>query len=163
MDALEQIYRELQPKIYAYFYIKTSNSAIAEDLTQDVFYEAAKSIHTYRGEAALSTWLFHIANNLLKKYYRKKSYEKSLASKMEAQPSITLFTTEQLIEIKDESKRLLSKIEQLGPPFKDIVLLRIIGELSFKEIGELLELSENYVRVNFHRQKIKLQREEELL
>ena len=67
MDALAQVYRELQPKIYAYFFIKTSNSAIAEDLTQDVFYEATKSIHTYRGEAALSTWLFKIANNLLKK------------------------------------------------------------------------------------------------
>lgn len=161
MDVLEQIYRELQPKIYAYFYIKTSNSAIAEDLTQDVFYEAVKSIHTYRGEAALSTWLFQIANNLLKKHYRKKSYEKSLASRMEAQPSITLFTTEQIIELKEESKRLLSRIEQLAPPFKEIVLLRIMGELNFKEIGELLDLSENYVRVNFHRQKIKLQREEE--
>lgn len=162
MDALAQVYRELQPKIYAYFFIKTSNSAIAEDLTQDVFYEATKSIHTYRGEAALSTWLFKIANNLLKKHYRKKHYEKSLLTKIEAQPTIPLFTTEQLIELKDESKRLLIKIEQLAPPFKEIMLLRIVGELSFKEIGDLLELSENYVRVNFHRQKIKLQREEEL-
>lgn len=162
MDELAKIYRELQPKIYAYFFIKTSNSAIAEDLTQDVFYEAAKSLHTYRGEAALSTWLFHIANNLLKKHYRKKRYEKSLLMKMEAQPPTNLFTTEQLFELQDESKRLLSKIGNLNPPFKDIVLLRIIGELSFKEIGELLELSENYVRVNFHRQKIKLQREEDL-
>lgn len=162
MDALAQVYRELQPKIYAYFFIKTSNSAIAEDLTQDVFYEATKSIHTYRGEAALSTWLFKIANNLLKKHYRKKHYEKSLLTKIEAQPTIPLFTTEQLIELKDEAKRLLIKIEQLAPPFKEIMLLRIVGELSFKEIGDLLELSENYVRVNFHRQKIKLQREEEL-
>ena len=162
MDALAQVYRELQPKIYAYFFIKTSNSAIAEDLTQDVFYEATKSIHTYRGEAALSTWLFKIANNLLKKHYRKKHYEKSLLTKIEAQPTIPLFTTEQLIELKDESKRLLIKIEQLAPPFKEIMLLRIVGELSFKEIGDLLELSENYVRVNFHRQKIKLQREEAL-
>lgn len=162
MDALAQIYRELQPKLYAFFYIKTSNAAIAEDLTQDVFYEATKSIHTYRGEAALSTWLFKIANNLLKKHYRKKNYEKNLLTKIETQPAVPLFTTEQLVELKEESKRLLLKIEQFAPPFKDIVLLRIFGELSFKEIGDLLELSENYVRVNFHRQKIKLQREEEL-
>ncbi|HEY4622391.1 MAG TPA: RNA polymerase sigma factor [Solibacillus sp.] len=162
MDALAQIYRELQPKLYAFFYIKTSNSAIAEDLTQDVFYEATKSIHTYRGEAALSTWLFKIANNLLKKHYRKKNYEKNLLTKIELQPAVPLFTVEQLVELKEESKRLLLKIEQLAPPFKDIVLLRIFGELSFKEIGDLLELSENYVRVNFHRQKIKLQREEDI-
>lgn len=76
MDALAQIYRELQPKLYAFFYIKTSNSAIAEDLTQDVFYEATKSIHTYRGEAALSTWLFKIANNLLKNIIAKRTMKK---------------------------------------------------------------------------------------
>lgn len=161
MDALAQIYTELQPKLYAYFYIKTSNSAIAEDLTQDVFYEATKSIHTYRGEAALSTWLFHIANNLLKKHYRKKRYEKSLLSKMEDLPAEPPFTIEQLVELKEETNQLRLKIEQLAPPLKEIVLLRTLGEMSFKEIGELLSLSENYVRVNFHRQKIKLQREEE--
>ncbi|MCH7320328.1 RNA polymerase sigma factor [Solibacillus sp. MA9] len=161
MNALAKIYTELQPKLYAYFFIKTSNSAISEDLTQDVFYEATKSIHTYRGEATLSTWLFKIANNLLKKHYRKKHYEENLLTKIEAQPTLPFFTTEQLIELKDEAKRLLVKIEQLEPPLKEIVLLRILGELSFKEIGDLLELSENYVRVNFHRQKLKLQREEE--
>lgn len=162
MDALAKIYRELQPKLYAFFYIKTSHSAIAEDLTQDVFYEATKSIHTYRGEASLSTWLFHIANNLLKKYYRSKRYEKSLLEQLEHTPTPPMFTTEQLIELREETRQLLTKIEQLEPPFKDIVLLRIVGELSFKEIGELLDQSENYVRVNFHRQKIKLQRKEEL-
>ncbi|WP_274308880.1 RNA polymerase sigma factor [Solibacillus daqui] len=111
-------------KTDAYFFIKTSYSAIAEDLTQDVFYEATKSIHTYRGEATLSTWLFKIANNLLKKHYRKKHYEKNLLTKIEAQPTLPLFTTEQLIELKDEAKRLLTKIEQIEPPLKEIVLLR---------------------------------------
>ena len=162
MDTLAQIYREVQPKLYTFFYIKTSNFAIAEDLTQDVFYQATISIHTYRGEASLSTWLFQIANNLLKKYYRSRKYEKSLLMRLENMPHPTPFTTEQFVELKEEAKLLLQKIEMLDPPIKDIMLLRIVGELNFKEIGELLGQSENYVRVNFHRQKIKLQGEEEL-
>lgn len=161
MERLEQIYCELQPKLYTFFYIKTSSLATAEDLTQDVFYEASKNIHRYRGEAALSTWLFSIANNLLRKYYRSKKYERALIEQLETKPNSLPFTTEQLFELKEEAERLLVQIEALEPTAKDIVLLRIYGELSFKEIGELVEKSENYVRVTFHRTKIKLQRKEE--
>ena len=85
-----------------------------------------------------------------------------MLEQLEHTPTPPMFTTEQLIELREETRQLLTKIEQLEPPFKDIVLLRVVGELSFKEIGELLDQSENYVRVNFHRQKIKLQRKEEL-
>lgn len=73
MEQLEQLYRDIQPKLFAFFYIKTSNSATAEDLTQDVFYEASKSIHTYRGDSSLVTWLFDIANHLLKNITAQKS------------------------------------------------------------------------------------------
>ncbi|WP_253896146.1 RNA polymerase sigma factor [Solibacillus sp. R5-41] len=161
MDRLEQIYRELQPKLYTFFYIKTSSLATAEDLTQDVFYEASKNIHRYRGEATLSTWLFSIANNLLKKYYRSKKYEKALIEQLETKSSLLPFTTEQLVELKDDAEQLLLQIDALEPAAKDVVLLRIYIELSFKEIGELMGQSENYVRVLFHRTKIKLQRKEE--
>lgn len=161
MDRLEQIYCELQPKLYTFFYIKTSSLATAEDLTQDVFYEASKNIHRYRRDATLSTWLFSIANNLLKKYYRSKKYERALIEQLETKPIYLPFTTEQLVELKENTERLLVQIEALDPAAKDVVLLRIHGELSFKEIGELIGKSENYVRVLFHRTKIKLQRKEE--
>ncbi|MER2038290.1 MAG: sigma-70 family RNA polymerase sigma factor [Solibacillus sp.] len=161
MEQLAQIYREIQPKLFAFFYIKTSNSTTAEDLTQDVFFEAAKSIHTYRGDSSLATWLFSIANHLLKKYYRSKKYEKSLLEKLGKKPSSVFHSTEQLVEWKLEAKKLLEKIQLLEPPVKDIMLLRLLGELQFSEIGQLIGKSENYVRVTFHRQKMKLQREEE--
>lgn len=161
LEQLAQIYRDLQPKLFAYFYVKTSNPTTAEDLTQDVFYEASKSMHTYRGDSSLTTWLFSIANHLLKKYYRSKKYEKSLLERLEQLPHSITYSTEQLIEWKLEAKWLLEKIEALEPPVKDIMLLRLIGELQFSEIGQLIGKSENYVRVTFHRQKIKLQREEE--
>ena len=139
--------------------MKTSNEAIAEDLTQDVFYQASKSIQSYRGEAALSTWLFHIAQNLLKKYYRSKKYENTLLTRLTDHATEKLHTTEQYVQLKESVQELLCKLEQLEQPLKDIMLLRIVGELSFKEIGDIVGESENYVRVAFHRQKVKLKRE----
>ena len=78
MNELELIYQEVQPKIYAFFYVKTSNQAVAEDLTHDVFYEACKGIKSFAGKSSLQTWLFSIAKNLLKKHYRSKRYNHKL-------------------------------------------------------------------------------------
>ena len=53
MNELEKLYEEIQPKVYSFFYIKTLDSAIAEDLTHDVFYEAMKGFHSFSGSRHL--------------------------------------------------------------------------------------------------------------
>lgn len=161
MNDLEIIYREIQPKIYAFFYVKTSNQAVAEDLTHDVFYEACKGIHSFAGNAALQTWLFAIAKNLLKKYYRSNKYKQDLTIKLKREVSSATESTEHIFLQDEEARDLLVNIQSLDDLQKEIVTLRIYGELSFKEIGELIGKSENYTRVTFHRIKLKLQKEME--
>lgn len=161
MNDLALYYIELQPRLYRFFYAKTFNRAVSEDLTQDVFYEATRSLQRYTGQASISTWLFAIAQNLLKKYYRSHQYERQLTTKLEQTTTEMPFTTEQLVELQEQTKLLLAKIHELDDLSKDLVLLRIYGELSFKEIGELLGKSENYARVTFHRLKLKLKQEME--
>lgn len=159
MEELEQIYRDIHPKLFTFFYLKTANTAMAEDLTQDVFYEASKSLHRFNGQSTLSTWMFAIARNLLKKHYRSKKYEKALVEKLEIEPITASLTPEQQIELKEDIQSLLMNIGKLDPHLSEIILLRIYGDLSFKEIGELTGKSENYTRVAFHRLKNKLQKE----
>lgn len=159
MLELEQVYRDIHPKLFTFFYVKTSNTAIAEDLTQDVFYEASKSLHRFKGQSSLSTWMFAIAHNLLKKHYRSKKYEKAIVEKLEVLPVGDHLTLEQHVELREDVQRLLANIQKLDPPSSEIILLRIYGELSFQEIGELIGKSENYTRVTFHRLKNKLQKE----
>ena len=160
MNELAQVYKDIQPKLFTFFYTKTSNYATAEDLTQDVFYEASKNLHRFRGDSSISTWLFSIAHNLLKKHYRSRHYEKKATDQLETTPPY-IFSTEQLVELQDQSRLLLEKIHELDDTSKEIILLRIYGELSFKEIALLIGKTENYVRVIFHRLKIKLQKEME--
>lgn len=159
MKELEVIYKEIQPKIYAFFLIKTNSQAIAEDLTHDVFYEACKSIKSFKKNSTLQTWLFSIATNLLKKYYRSNKYEKKLHSILTQKEIITEKSLEEKLIINEETKSLIKQIQALDDLPKEIVVLRAFGELSFKEIGELVHKSENYVRVTFHRTKLKLQKE----
>lgn len=161
MKQLAAIYEEIQPKLYTYFYIKTADASAAEDLTQDVFYEAMKSIHRFNGQSSISTWLFAIAHHLLSKYYRSNRYKRTLHENMMHTHSPLPLTTEQVVELQESTKLLLQKINALDPPGREIVLLRVYGDCSFKEIGELLGKTENYVRVSFHRLKLKLQQEME--
>ncbi|MER2000668.1 MAG: sigma-70 family RNA polymerase sigma factor [Lysinibacillus sp.] len=157
MDRLRRLYSEHQNRLYKYFYIRTSNEQVAEDLTQDVFYEASKSIHLYRGEASLTSWMYAIANNLLKKHYRSKKYEQSLHTKLQ-QPLQAVRSAEDIVTEKLYVQAMHEQIMQLDEVSKQIVLLRLYSELSFKEIGEIISCSENYARVQFHRLKRQLQK-----
>ena len=158
MKKLEEAYEEIQPKIYAFFYAKTGNQATAQDLCHDTFYEACKNIASYNGSSTLSTWLFSIANNLLKKYYRKNKYQLGLMQKLSVIPEAGIHSVEELAEIKEDTKNLLYHISKLEDPERELVLLRIYGELSFADIGTLIGKSENYARVSFHRLKLRIQK-----
>lgn len=159
MKELDALYQDIQPNIYAFFYMKTSNQAVAEDLTHDVFYEACKNIHSFRKDATLKTWLFSIAKNRLKKHYRSKKYQTSLEDKLAKEKSVPFKTPEEEFLLQEESQHIIQLINQLDEHKKDIAILRIYGELSFKEIGDLIDKSETYARVTFHRIKLQLKKE----
>lgn len=160
MKELEELYKDIQPKIYSFFYVKTLDQNTAEDLTHDTFYEAMKGFNSFAGKSTIQTWLFSIANNLLKKYYRSKKYRKKLVETLSKEDKKTNSLEEELM-IKERSGKLIEQINQLDSLSKEIVTYRIYGELSFKEIGELIGKSENYTRVAYHRAKLKLQKEME--
>ncbi|MEK3888683.1 RNA polymerase sigma factor [Bacillus sp. FSL K6-3431] len=159
MSELEELYKEIQPKIYAFFYVKTFDSEAAEDLTHDVFYEALKGFHSFSEKSSMQTWIFSIAQNLLKKFYRSKRYIRNLENILAENKDNITITPEDLYIMKEGNRALTKQISQLDNLSKEIATLRIYGELSFKEIGDLLNKSENYARVTFHRTKLKLQRE----
>lgn len=113
MKELDTLYRQIQPNIYAFFYVKTSNQAVAEDLTQDVFYEACKGIKSFKGKSTLKTWLFSIATNVLRKYYRSTQYERNVNKQLKQTENHLQQTPEQTVIIDDEMQTLLQLINRL--------------------------------------------------
>lgn len=73
-------------------------------------------------------------------------------------PEAEIHSLEELVEINEDTKLLLHHISKLDDASREIVLLRIYGELSFADIGVLIGKSENYARVTFHRLKLKIQK-----
>ena len=156
---LKKICEEYYPLVYGYLLtITNGNKDLAEDLTQETFYRAIRNIKTFKGKAKVSTWLCQIAKYTFWQYLDKKNRHREVS----LEDVLELPTAEQVEEtyLKTEtSNKLLECIEKLDETTRAVVLYRINGELSFKEIGELMNQTENWARVTFYRGKQKLGKE----
>ena len=94
MTDFDRAYRENAELVYRYVFSLTRNADLAEEVTQQTFYEAIRHPGNYRGEAALSTYLCGIAGNLMKKELSRRAREDSRNSRVRsAMPAASLYLT----------------------------------------------------------------------
>ena len=155
MQDMEKIYKEYFETVNKYLFCLTHNNDISEELTQETFYKAVKSINTYKGECKVSVWLCQIAKNL---WYDECRKNKKIVDTKEGD----LFNiksqdiVEEQVMANDEKISLYKKMQLLDDKTREVMYLRITGELSFKDIGIIMNKTENWARVTFYRGKGKL-------
>ncbi len=155
MQNIEEIYKEYFRTVNKYLFCLTHNNDISEELTQETFYKAVKNINTYKGDSKISVWLCEIAKNLWYDYCKKN--KKIINEKEEDLFEVQeLDNTEEKVIAKEEKLFLYKKMQNLDRQTREVIYLRITGELSFKEIGTILNKTENWARVTFYRGKQKL-------
>lgn len=131
---------------------------LAEELTQETFYQAFLSLHRYRGDCEIKTWLCQIAKNTCFKYYKKNPVIISLdgTNFTDYQEADLLQLTESMecrLERKELSACILQCIQKLKPKYKDVLIYRLYFELPFEKIGILLHIKENSAKVIYFRGK----------
>ena len=154
MQNIEQIYKEYFDTVNKYLFCLTRNNDISEELTQETFYIAVKKIDTYNGECKISVWLCQIAKRLWYDYCRKNKRTVNINEDLFEIQSNNM--TEDSVILKDEKMALYRKMQELDEKTREVIYLRITGELSFKGIGIILNKTENWARVTFYRGKMKL-------
>ena len=152
MQDIEKIYEEYFETVNKYLFCLTHNNDISEELTQETFYKAVKKINTYKGECKMSVWLCQIAKNLWYDQCRKNKKFVNVEEKdlLNVQ---ALNTLEEQVISNEEKISLYKKMQRLDEKTREVIYLRIMGELSFKEIGLILNKTENWARVTFYRGK----------
>ena len=162
MKEFDELYNLYSEGVYKYLVYLTGNLFVAEELLQETFFQAFKNINKFKGESKISTWLYGIARNTyLKNYNSEKKHNLCLVDELNNHLNYEE-PLDSNYEKKETIKEVLCEINKLDFECKQVVLLRVIGELSFKDIGKILCKSENWARVTFHRTKIKLRKEMEL-
>lgn len=155
MQNIEEIYKKYFDTVNRYLFCLTHNNDISEELTQETFCIAVEKIDTYNGKCKMSVWLCQIAKNLWFNQYKKSKRFKNI-EEIELLNIEDIDTIENIIISKDEKMSLYKKIQDLDVQSREVVYLRITGDLSFKEIGIILNKTETWARVTFYRAKIKL-------
>lgn len=156
MKKIEELYQLYFKDVFLYVKALSKDEHIAEEMTQETFFKAMKSIESFKGECDIRVWLCQIAKNSYYTYCRKT---KRLVPEEEAEEKIT--TTEQnsfesrLLE-KEQAVAIHKILHNLEEPYKEVFHLRVFGELSFREIGEVFGKTESWSRVTFHRAKVKV-------
>ena len=155
MLSMDELYRAHANMIYRYLLALSGDVHTAEELTQETFYQAVRCIDRYDGSCKETTWLCAIAKNLYQAWQRKHWRETEVLE--DSLPSDK--TPESDVLHRLEYLELLQQIHTLEESGREVLYLRLFGQLSFREIGEVLHKSENWARVTFYRGKEKLKKE----
>lgn len=154
----EKMFRELYDKYFhdVFLYLKSlcKNDSIAEELTQDTFFKAMKSLDKFKGDCDVRVWLCQIAKFGYYDYCRKNklhSYEELSAETVDTGVSI-----ETALEDSQTAVQIHRILHEMNEPYKEVFTLRVFGELSFRQIAELFGKTENWSAVTFHRAKMKI-------
>ena len=156
MQPMEEIYQEYARTVYKYLFSKTRDEDLAEELTQETFYQALKNIDRFDESCRISTWLCAIAKNQLFAYLRKHPKTQYLE---ELEPSsLEVESVEQDVFSDLARIELMKQLHSCPEPFREVMYQRLFGNLSFKEIGEIMGKSESWARITFYRGKEKLKK-----
>lgn len=158
-DEMEQIYQEHAQSVYGFLLLRTHDSQLAEELTQETFYQALRCVEKFDGSCKVSTWLCAIAKKVLLKYWQKnKVATVSLADNEVIRAEEA--NAEDIFLAEENKVELMAKVHQLPQAMKEVIYLRLAADLSFKQIGEIMNKTEVWARVTFYRGKEKLLKEE---
>lgn len=154
MLEIDSVYRKHAEFVYKYLFSLCHEEDTAEELLQETFYQAIKSAKRYDGSCKVTTWLCQIAKHLWyqelerrKKYLRSTLNENAISEEKMVEEK--LCQREQLMEI-------FRRVHILDETSKEIFYLRVMGDFSFKEIGQIFNKNENWARVTFYRVKQKI-------
>ncbi|GIP21904.1 RNA polymerase sigma factor [Paenibacillus sp. J22TS3] len=137
-------------KIHNYLVKMGASSEDAKDIVQDTFYKAflySDSINTEK----LSAWLFRVAINAYYDLCRRSTRLASLPSPEELVSKEGL--PEELLAVKEESEEVQKVLQELSPLHKQVLELRYKHEMSYKEIGESMDLKPSNVKTYLSRAK----------
>ena len=156
MEDYQEIYTLYFQDVFKYVLALSRDPSLAEEITQEAFFKALKSLDSFQGQCKLYVWLCQIAKNTYLSYLKKHK-------EPEKEETLTSSLEEMMLD-KESAFLIHQALHNLPEPYKEVFMWRVFAELSFKQIGQLFNKSDNWACVTYHRARlmIKERLEEEL-
>ena len=151
MEDYQEIYSLYFQDVYKYVLALSRDPSLAEEITQEAFFKALKSLDSFQGQCKLYVWLCQIAKNTYLSYLKKHK-------EPEEEETLTSSLEEMMLD-KESAFLIHQALHTLPEPYKEVFSLRVLGELSFRQIGLLFGKTENWARVTYHRARLTIKEE----
>jgi RNA polymerase sigma-70 factor, ECF subfamily len=150
----QSLYDRWVAPVYAYLLSQTGSRADAEDLTSQVFLSAYQALPRYRHDGRFAGWLFTIARNQARAFFRKRGREVPLGKVEELSvPSDLLERTVSRAQLQN----LRSLVDELAQNERELIRLRYVADLSFADMAAVLGRSEEAVKKSLYRLQDRLE------
>ncbi|MBD3385026.1 sigma-70 family RNA polymerase sigma factor [candidate division KSB1 bacterium] len=161
--AYELLVGRYKDQLLNFAYRFLGNYEEAEDVVQETFLRLYRKRHAYRQIAKFSTWIYTIASNLAKTELRKRKRRKLISisdmgfDEKDFELEDFRADTERGTDRALMDKYLQKAIEELPPRFRQVIVLRDVQELSYEEIGDIINAPLGTVKSRLNRARLKLQ------
>jgi RNA polymerase sigma-70 factor (ECF subfamily) len=156
--AFHRLVDQFQMEIYRMIYYRTRSKMDAEDLTQDVFTKAFKHIGRLKAPEVFRSWLYRIAVNRVRDYYRRKKYQSlfgwiaiddegfNASEEMAVGPE-----AEEGVSRQDFWRQVTQMLNSLPRMEREVFTLRFLDQLTILEISKILKKNESTVKTHLYR------------
>ncbi|MCD7920169.1 MAG: RNA polymerase sigma factor [Clostridiales bacterium] len=156
MEPFEDVYDRYFRDVLQFAYSMCGDRYLAEEIAQETFFKALRQMSSFRGECSVKSWLFQIARN---DYLSRCRKGKRLTSLEDATEPVQSESLEERLLDQESAMELHRRLHRLPEPYREVFSLRVFGELSFADIGDLFDKSDSWARVTFYRARCKLKEE----
>ena len=152
-DEFEKIYKRYFNDVFLFLKKLSKDGSIAEEITSETFFKAMHSIDNFRGETDVRVWLCQIAKNCYFSYLKKQQRIENIDDIDFPDNQDTI--EEQILKQYD-AMQIHLLLHNLAEPYKEVFMLRVFGELSFKQIADIFQKTDNWACVTYHRARNKI-------
>jgi RNA polymerase sigma factor (sigma-70 family) len=155
LTEFEKIYKTYFTDVFLYIKKLSGDEDLAEEMTSETFFKALRAIDKFRGDCDIRVWLCQIAKNTYYSYLKK--YERVVETDhVEPHTNQKPRKLEDRVIVQDSAMNLHAHLHNLPEPYKEVFMLRVFGELSYRQIGNLFSKTENWACVTYFRAKNKI-------
>lgn len=156
-QTFDEIMNEHGEEIKRFILTYVKDPSVTDDLVQEVFLKVYLKLDTFGDRSTLKTWLYRIAINACKDYFRSWHYQKvKVIHTFDRLLGKTEQTPEDQVLQKSEDKELVKEILSLNPKYREVVLLYYYRDFNVGEIASLLGLKRSTVRTRMQRARAQL-------
>ena len=160
-QAFNPLVQKYHPKIYTHILGRIKSVETAKDLTQETWLKAFRAMDTFRGDAAFSSWLYRIAENVCIDFFRKQKVSRNHVESLHTVDERNITDTHpspcQDLERQELRFYLRAAIQRLTQTRKQVFLLYYAQDLSIKQIAIRLKKSEGTIKTHLRNARLQLQ------